>query len=291
LWPRPAAAAPPGARPGATAGAPAVGSTNADISALSPQAQLGGDGSYARVWQDGLRICTTNEQPFNVPDASGKWSGIDADIANEAVARLGIPKVSYVEGPWDSMVPNLQSNRCDLLQTNIHQTDPRLLVIDFTAPIYFYGDALAVQKGNPKNIHTYEDLKGKTVGTLLGSEYVEWLDKRTDLGAVKTYQDQPGMFTDLMNGRLDAVIFVDLSTEVFMKMHAEAQNGMELATGYVPQADQKDYIRFGVQLGAHDLANAFSRVVDEMRIDGTLAAILAKYGVAARAFQTYTAPK
>ena len=37
-------------------------------------------------------------------------------------------------------------------------------IIDFTLPVFWYGDALCVQKGNPENLHSWEDLAGKNVG-------------------------------------------------------------------------------------------------------------------------------
>src|ERR1035437_3422938 len=45
---------------------------NAGINAAYPNAMLGGDGSFARVVESGLRVCTTPEAPSNWQDSSGK---------------------------------------------------------------------------------------------------------------------------------------------------------------------------------------------------------------------------
>jgi polar amino acid transport system substrate-binding protein len=264
-------------------------SATADTSKYAAVAMVGGDGSFARVIKDGLRICTTNDAPYNVKNASGKFEGVDADIVNEAVTRLGITKTSYVEGPWDSMVPNLQSGRCDFLQTNIHYNEKRAAIIDFTVPAYFYADFLVVQKGNPLNIHTWDDMKAHSSSAMLGDNYVDWLNKRGDLSAVKTYKTWPELIADVENGRVDSALVDEVVASYYIATHPDTK--VELATGYVPQTDMSDWTRFGVPKGAHDLANAFSNVIDQMRVDGTIAKVLAKYGIGEHAVQVFKGMK
>jgi polar amino acid transport system substrate-binding protein len=272
----------------------AQSSSGSDVSAQYPNAKLGGDGSFAKAVTSGLRVCTTNEAPSNWQEGgSGPWKGFDAEIANEAIARLGIKTVTYVIGPWDSMVPNLTSDRCDLLQTDIHWNPDRAKIINFTAPIFFYGDSLLLKKGNPLGIHTWADLKGHSAGCQLGSNLCDMLDARqkaaNDLSEVKTYKTWDELITDLSNGRLD-VGFVDATVSgYYVVTHPDAQ--VELATGYLPQEDLSSWTRFGVQLGAHDLANAFSAVLDEMRVDGTTTGILQKFGLDQTSIQVFKGMK
>lgn len=264
--------------------APTATNANANVNAPAI-AMLGGDGSLARAMQDGIKVCTTNDSPYNVHDNSGKYTGLDADIVTEALKRLGIAKVTYVEGPWDSMVPNLQSKRCDFLQTNIHYTDERAKVIDFTVPVYFYADTLMVKKGNPLKLHTWQDLAGHSSSAMLGDNYVDWLTKRGDLSTVKTYKTWPELITDVEQGRVDSAIVDGVVSGYYISTHADAQ--VELASGYIPQTDMSNYARYGVPKGYHDLANAFSNALDMMRVDGTIPTILAKYGISAEAVQVY----
>ena len=50
-------------------------------------------------------------------------------------------------------------------------------MIDFSDPIYTYGDGLFVPKADTKEYKTLEDLKGVTVGAQVGTAYVEPLQK------------------------------------------------------------------------------------------------------------------
>ena len=270
----------------AAPGSSSSGSTNPNANVSAPPiAMVGGDGSFARAATDGIKVCTTNDSPYNVRDDNGNYAGIDADIVNEALKRLAITKVTYVEGPWDSMVANLQSKRCDFLQTNIHYNDERAQVIDFTVPVYFYGDTLLVKKGNPLDLHTWSDLAGHSVGGMLGNSYVDWLTARTDLSAVKTYKTWPELITDVEQGRVDAAVVDGVVSGYYIQTTPAAQ--VELASGYVPQEDLSGWTRYGVPKGYHDLANAFSNVFDQMRVDGTIATLLAKYGISGQAIQVY----
>ena len=241
-------------------------------------AHQGGDGSYKRALEQGITFGITNDAPYNWTDpATSKRRGIDYDITMAAAERLGITKISYSEGPWASMVPGLVSKRFDYLITNIHLTEKRLEVIDFTIPAYFYADWLIVQKGNPKNLSTWDSLKGHTVGALRGENYVDWLDKRKDLAGTKVYKDFDEEIQDLGAGRVDAIIGDQPVYAWYLKAHPEAQ--IALVKDYVPQSDLSDWTRFGVRKDDNDLNNAFSQAIAVLHADGTLAAIMERYGL------------
>lgn len=241
-------------------------------------AHVGGDGSFKRVVDNGITFGLTNDAPYNWRDpATNARRGIDYDITMAAVKLLGITKIAYSEGPWDSMVPGLVSKRFDYLVTNIHVTAARLQVIDFTAPAYFYADWLIVQRGNPKHISTWDSLKGHTAGTMRGENYVDWLNKRKDLAGVKVYTDVDEYIQDLSAGRVDAIIGDQPELGWYLKVHPTSR--VELVTNYVPQSDLSDWTRYGVRKEDNDLNNAFSRALEELRINGTLSAIMNRYGL------------
>ena len=151
---------------------------------------VGGDGSYQKYHDGSLRLGLIESFPVNFTDPeTGDRTGWNTDIVLRALEHAGITNVEFVDGPWESMVPGLQSGRFDLLASDVHVTPERIEIIDFSAPVFWYGDALFVPKGNPANVHSWEDLAGKTVGVGLGINYAEWLQKRTDLGALNTYKD------------------------------------------------------------------------------------------------------
>ena len=56
-------------------------------------------------------------------------------------------------------------------------TPARKEVIDFSEPIYTYGEGLVVPKEDTKDYTKLEDLKGETVGAQVGTAFVEPLKK------------------------------------------------------------------------------------------------------------------
>jgi polar amino acid transport system substrate-binding protein len=253
-------------------------------------AHPGGDGSFKKVVDKGIVFGITNDAPYNWRDpATSERRGIDYDITMAAAGRLGITKISFAEGPWASMVPGLISKRFDYLITNIHLTPKRLEVIDFTSPAYFYADWLIVQKGNPKGLTAWQGLKGHTVGAIRGENYVDWLDNRKDLAGVKVYKDFDEEIQDLSAGRVDAIIGDEPVYAWYLKAHPEAR--IELAKEYVPQSDLSDWTRFGVRKEDNDLNNAFTQALGTLKADGTLLAILERYGMSIRALATFPQPK
>ena len=121
---------------------------------------VGGDGSYARYRDQGLRLGLIEAFPVNYTE-NGQRTGWNTDIVLRALEHSGLTKYEFVEGPWESMVPGLQSSRFDLLASDVHVTPERIQIIDFSAPVFWYGDGLFVPKGNQANVHTWADLAGK----------------------------------------------------------------------------------------------------------------------------------
>jgi ABC-type amino acid transport substrate-binding protein len=239
----------------------------------------GGDGSYAKYSKDGIKLGLIEQYPVNFTDSSGQRTGWNTDMVIAALGHAGIGNVDYVIGPFETLVPGLQSSRFDLLASDVHVTPQRIQVIDFTGPVFWYGDTLAVPKGNPANLHSWDDLAGHVVGVGLGSNYAEMLQQRTDLGDLKLYQDTGTMASDLVAGRIDAAVVEDTNFVAFL-----AQNPLpiDIVSDYVPHSDLADWTRFGVRKEDRDLNNVLTHAFEEMRIDGTTLGILKKYGLGER---------
>jgi ABC-type amino acid transport substrate-binding protein len=181
---------------------------------------------------------------------------------------------------FDALIPGIGAKRWDVVVDNLHENPKRLLVVAFTSPAYWYGSALAVQKGNPKNIHTSADMAGHSVGTVRGSFNQALLEKRTDLKELKLYTSNEAEFADLIAGRVDVIMEDDIKIGQFMKNHPEA--AMELATGYEVAPEEYGYARYALAKEDVDLNHAVSRALDEMRGDGSLRKIIAEFGLTDR---------
>jgi ABC-type amino acid transport substrate-binding protein len=241
----------------------------------------GGDGSYKRVLENGITLGISNDPPYTFQDnASKQYDGIDVRIFTEICKRLGISKITWQIVQFDALIPGIVAKRWDVVVDNLHENPKRLAVVAFTSPAYWYGSALAVNKGNPKNIHKSEDMKGHSVGTVRGSFNQGLLEKRKDIGELKLYTSNEAEFSDLIAGRVDVVMEDDIKIGQFMKAHPDA--AMEFATGYEVTPEEYGYARYALSKDDVDLNHAVSRALDEIRADGTLSKIIAEYGLTDR---------
>src|SRR5262249_21620808 len=162
----------------------------------------------------------------------------------------------------------LQAKRIDVIVDNIHENEGRLKVIDFTGPAYWYGAAIAVQKGNPKRITSWEGFAGKVVGTYRGTFYQPILEARKDLKELKLFTTSDVEFADLAAGRVDAIVDDDIKMLQFVAAHPSIN--MEVTDVALPANLQLGYARYAVRKTDVDLNHALSRAVEEMRAHGTL---------------------
>ncbi len=88
---------------------------------------------------------------------------------------------------------------------------------------------------------------------------------------------------------MDAIIGDEPVYAWYLKAHPDAK--IELAKDYIPQSDLSDWTRYGVRKEDNDLNNAFSHALAELRVDGTLLAILEKYGLSIRNLATFPGMK
>ena len=131
---------------------------------------------------------------------------------------MGVDKIKLEWMPWESQVPALLSKRTDVIAGNIHHTPARDKVISFSGPAYWYGPVIIVAKGNPLGIKSYDDLKGKKVGSISGSAADSYLGQ---IGVKSTpFKTEIDELQSLNQGRLEAVLEDDLVYLEFAKSNA-----------------------------------------------------------------------
>ena len=237
----------------------------------------GGDGSYKRAVENGITLLIAADPPNTFQDETTKdYDGTDVRVFREIAKRLGITRVTWTIVPFDAMIPTLLTGRADIIVDNLHENPKRLAVVAFTGPAYWYGSGVAVQRGNPSHIHTWDDFAGKTVGTLRGSVNHQLLEARKDLKELKLYTSNEAEFSDLISGRLDVGMEDDVKIAQFLKQHPTA--AMELVNDYRPLPEEYGYARYTLRKTDIDLNSAVSRALDEIRADGTLSGILSQFG-------------
>jgi ABC-type amino acid transport substrate-binding protein len=237
----------------------------------------GGDGSYKRAVENGITLLIAADPPSTFYDEKTKdYDGTDVRIYREVTKRLGITKVTFNLVPFDALIPTLLAGRADVIVDNLHENPKRLAVVAFTGPAYWYGSGVAVQKGNPSKIHSWDDFAGHTVGTLRGTVNHGLLEARKDLKELKLYTTNEAEFADLIAGRIDVAMEDDVKVGQFLAKHPDV--AMELVPEYKPLPEEYGYARYALRKDDVDLNSAISRAISEIRADGTMSTILGNFG-------------
>jgi ABC-type amino acid transport substrate-binding protein len=240
------------------------------------------DGSYAQVVKNGITLGISPDSPYTYLDPSTKKpTGIDWDINTAVLSYIGVTKINYALMPFESLIPALQSRRIDVIADNIHETPARDKVITFTSPAWWYGPALLVPTGNPAHITSYADLKKSSVsvGTITGSAADEYL---ASIGVKPvSFQDNTSEFLSLVQKRVNVVLEDITKYAAFKKQNPSAP--IEVLNVPAPailiSTYGYSYARYGLRKSDCTLNFAYTRALAELRGNGVIGAILAKWGL------------
>ncbi|MGO4570568.1 substrate-binding periplasmic protein [Microvirga sp. 2TAF3] len=250
----------------------------------SPLFDSCGDGSYQRAVKDGITLGISPSPPYTSLDpATGKASGLDVEINEAALKWMGVSKIRYEVAPFGQLIPALLAKRIDTVSSNIHITPDRLKVVSFTGPAWWYGPAIVTQKGNPEKLTSFDMLKGKKIGAIAGSAADEYLRK---IGAdVVAFQTDAEEFAAISTGRVPAIVEDDVKVLEFLDANKSAP--IEIV-GNVKVPDELifkygyGYARYAVRKEDCSLRAAYTQALAETRGNGTVSAILKKYGLSNR---------
>ena len=204
--------------------------------------------------------------------------GSDIDIANEIGKRFGVSTEIDNTG-FDGIIPALQANKCDLVISGMNDTPERAKVVDFVDYLKV-GQGLLVPAGNPKGIKTLADLSGNAVAVQLGTTNKDALDaENTTLVAagkpkidIQTFVKDTDAFQQLSLGRVDAY-----SGDSPVCAYYAAKSSGKFEVGGSPIAP----IPIGIAISKTntDLKTAVQAAMDGMYADGTIKAIVDKWGM------------
>ena len=123
--------------------------------------------------QGTVRLGIAGEIPFGYIDKNGDFTGEAPEIAKVIFKRLGVAKVQPVPTEFGSLIPGLRSQQFDVVSAGMYINPERCAQVIFSDPDYRMRDAFIVRKGNPKNIHNYDDIVKHKAKMATGTAYAE----------------------------------------------------------------------------------------------------------------------
>jgi len=221
---------------------------------------------------------------YNTPD--GNVEGFNVDVVRAVFEPLGVKEIKFVTGDFGSLIPGLLSNRFDIVDSAVVITEERCKLVSFGDPELTSVDALLVKKGNPNKIASFNDVIRNPqlkIGGSRGSQQA----KNAELAGVtgdqlQLFQNTESTISALVAGRVDGITFTSGTANALLATPQVAAS-VERATPFTGRTDANgklvvSYVAAVFRPQDEDLRTLFNKRLAELKADGTIAKIMAKYG-------------
>ena len=222
---------------------------------------------------DTLVMCTNASFPPYEYVEGDKVVGIDADIAAAICEKLGYD-LQIDDMEFDSLIAAVQSGKADFAMAGMTVTEERQQMINFSDS-YATGIQSVIVKED-SDITSVEDLFAEdanhTVGVQLsttGDIYTTGDIEEAGLGTVQRFPNGNEAVMALVNGKIDCVVIDNEPA----KAYVAANPGLKvLDSSYAVE----DYAA-AIAKDNTELLEKFNAALAELKADGTIDAIIAKY--------------
>ena len=206
--------------------------------------------------------------PWENRNADGAFEGFEVDIVNEIARRIG--RTAEIEGyDFRALFVATASGRVDIVISSLTITDERLQSQSFTQAYVEGAMGIGVRSGS--DIHGLADLRGRRIGTIATSAPETYMNERAaEIGfaANNSYDSTANMLTDLMSGRIDAVV----NDVVGLRYAFSQMQGLEVAYEIVTGE------RFAMMMPKDSpLLQPVNDAISAMKEDGTMAALYERW--------------
>jgi polar amino acid transport system substrate-binding protein len=149
-----------------------------------------------------LRVATDmGIPPFGMLDASMKPTGSDVEVARALAADWGM-ELEFVNTTGPTRIPNINTDKADVIISSLSVTDERAKVIDFTKPYSFIRTTVIAPVADT-SVKDWSDLKGKSIAVVRTTmQDVELTPKAAALGfTVVRFDDDATAITAAVSGQ------------------------------------------------------------------------------------------
>ena len=226
--------------------------------------------------QETLRVgATPTGMPFTFLDTkTNTIQGMMVDLITAIGTENGWA-IEIQPMQFSTLVPALTTGKLDAVSAAMLITPVRQQVIDFSAPVYTYGEGLVVPASDKRDIVDAKELAGGTVGAQVGTAYVEPMKKLGVFADVKVYDTSPDILRDVAAGRLQGG-FADFPIVAYAIGQGNYP-GLRLVRSYKPMIVGS--IGIAVRKEKPEQLAKINASLERMRADGRLQAILTKWGL------------
>ena len=239
----------------------------------APDRALAQSGVQIAHQQEIFLVAVNDAPPYRIitTDINGlkSYSGFYIDVAREMARRLDIT-LRFVDTPFRRALSMMVTGEADMMLGPNRTAEREAFMVYVEEPLPSEPKSFYRMEGEP-DIARYEDLAGRIIGVQRGSAYFDPFD--TDDGLTKfPVGDYDGAFKMLSIGRLDTVIAPTMLGD-YLVSHL----GLPIVRSTFTAGGRPSYFAVSHFSTANDRASQFAAVLADMKADGTMARIEARY--------------
>ncbi|WP_411844159.1 transporter substrate-binding domain-containing protein [Salinicoccus sp. HZC-1] len=158
--------------------------------------------------ETGDTVITVATTPDGYPQnymEDGELKGFSVDVYKAIFDEIGY-EIEWLTTDWAGAVASFETGKADTL-LNFAVTPERAEKYNYTETYYYSRAGLGVAEDNG-DINSLEDVKGKKVGNVMGSNYGEVLKEQDPAGTIEivSYEGADVIHQDVINGNVDAYV-------------------------------------------------------------------------------------
>jgi polar amino acid transport system substrate-binding protein len=203
--------------------------------ALTLLVVIGTDDSDAPGEARTLRALYAIDPPFAFLDRTGRVTGIAPEMLRVLTREAGLGEVEFVHADYGQLLHDLAMGRGDIVLNGAFVASDPMPQVRFTTPFARVSAAMLVAAGNPRGLHSLEDVAARPDAVLaLIDEPVELARaERAGLtgSRIQRHGDTLGAVVAIIEGRADAFVLTDVSLRYMLAN--SGFTGVEMATPFV----------------------------------------------------------
>ena len=216
-------------------------------------------------------IGITDYAPMDYKDENGEWTGFDAEFAQLFAAELGVDCEFYELPNWGTKFMELETQQVDAIWNGMTITEEAQLNSSVSDPYVINAQVVVMKSDALANYADTAALAGLNIAVESGSAGESCALEIADANVVPL-QNQEAALMEVAAGTSDACV-IDIT--MANAMTGEGASYADL--GYALSLSEELY---GVSFRKEsDLTAKFNEFMAELRADGTLDALAAKYNL------------
>jgi len=161
--------------------------------------------------------------PFVITKAESQYEGFDVDLIESIAKKAGYDEVTYVNMPFDALLPSVLTEQVDVAISGITITKDRNEIVDFVGPYYDAGLNALMPISQKEKIKDVANLEGRTVCVKQGTTCSDYAGTIKDVKLLG-FESEQQSFNAFLDNKCEALISDDPIISYFLHNESKEEH-------------------------------------------------------------------